>query len=116
MINNKNPTEVEPRISRRASLASATATTLSSALDSVAVQNGAKKKELARELPPSVQMQFMRPAQLEKVVRSFPVVYVPIVLIEGDRLPLGNDARQLTGLGPVSCPEETTQAVLCKER
>lgn len=39
-------------------------------------------------------MQFMRPAQLEKAGRAFPVVYVPFGLIEwhGRHLPLGNDA------------------------
>lgn len=39
-------------------------------------------------------MQFMRPAQLEKALGTFPVVYVPFGLIEwhGRHLPLGNDA------------------------
>lgn len=39
-----------------------------------------------------VQMQFMRPAQLESALRAFPVVYVPFGLIEwhGRHLPLGN--------------------------
>jgi creatinine amidohydrolase len=41
-----------------------------------------------------VQMQFMRPGQLEAAGRKFPVVYVPFGLIEwhGRHLPLGNDA------------------------
>jgi creatinine amidohydrolase len=41
-----------------------------------------------------VQMQFMRPGQLEAAARKFPVVYVPFGLIEwhGRHLPLGNDA------------------------
>jgi creatinine amidohydrolase len=45
-------------------------------------------------LSASVQMQFMRPAQLEEAAREFPVVYVPFGLIEwhGRHLPLGNDA------------------------
>ena len=45
-------------------------------------------------LPASVQMQFMRPAQLEAAARAFPVAYVPFGLIEwhGKHLPLGNDA------------------------
>ncbi len=45
-------------------------------------------------LSPSVQMQFMRPGQLEAAARKFPVVYVPFGLIEwhGKHLPLGNDA------------------------
>lgn len=50
--------------------------------------------ELSKDLSPAVQMQFMRPAQLEKAIREFPVVYVPFGLIEwhGRHLPLGNDA------------------------
>ena len=46
------------------------------------------------ELSRKVQMQFMRPAQLEAAARAFPVVYVPFGLIEwhGKHLPLGNDA------------------------
>lgn len=46
------------------------------------------------ELSIEVQMQLMRPAQLEAAARAFPVVYVPFGLIEwhGRHLPLGNDA------------------------
>ena len=46
------------------------------------------------ELSTAVQMQFMRPIQLEAAMRRFPVVYVPFGLIEwhGRHLPLGNDA------------------------
>ena len=46
------------------------------------------------ELPENVQMQLMRPAQLEEAAKAFPVVYVPFGLIEwhGRQLPLGNDA------------------------
>ena len=49
---------------------------------------------LTNELPISVQLQFMRPSQLEAAARAFPVVYVPMGLIEwhGRHLPLGNDA------------------------
>jgi creatinine amidohydrolase len=45
-------------------------------------------------LSPAVQMQFMRPDQLERALRDFPVVYVPFGPIEwhGRHLPLGNDA------------------------
>ncbi len=45
-------------------------------------------------LPLDVQMQFMRPGQLETAAKAFPVVYVPFGLIEwhGRHLPLGNDA------------------------
>ncbi|MCE5325168.1 MAG: creatininase family protein [Planctomycetaceae bacterium] len=49
---------------------------------------------MTNDLPQNVQMQFMRPGQLEKAARAFPVVYVPFGLIEwhGRHLPLGNDA------------------------
>jgi len=50
--------------------------------------------EMTGELSRSVQMQFMRPGQLEAATRTFPVVCVPFGLIEwhGRHLPLGNDA------------------------
>jgi creatinine amidohydrolase len=53
-----------------------------------------KGDRLTNKLSPSVQMQFMRPGQLEAAARKFPVVYVPFGLIEwhGKHLPLGNDA------------------------
>jgi len=46
------------------------------------------------EVPRNVQMQFMRPGQMEEAARAFPVAYVPFGLIEwhGRHLPLGNDA------------------------
>ena len=46
--------------------------------------------DITNERPPSVQMQFMRPDQLEAAARKFPVVYVPFGLIEwhGRHLPL----------------------------
>ena len=52
------------------------------------------------DLSPAVQMQFMRPAQLEAAARAFPVVYVPFGLIEwhGRHLPLGNDALKAHGI------------------
>jgi len=45
-------------------------------------------------LSPDVQMQLMRPAQLEAAGKELPAVYVPFGLIEwhGRHLPLGNDA------------------------
>ena len=45
-------------------------------------------------LPRHVQLEFMRPAQLEAALRQFPTVYVPFGLIgwHGRHLPLGNDA------------------------
>ncbi|MHC4885656.1 MAG: creatininase family protein [Planctomycetota bacterium] len=55
---------------------------------------------MTNDLPESVQMQFMRPAQLEAAARAFPVVYVPFGLIEwhGKHLPLGNDALKAHGI------------------
>ena len=59
------------------------------------------------QLSPAVQMQFMRPAQLEAAGRKFPVVYVPFGLIEwhGLHLPLGNDAIKAHGI-LVKCAEK----------
>lgn len=58
-------------------------------------------------LSPDVQMQFLRPAQLEAALRAFPVVYVPFGLIEwhGRHLPLGNDALKAHGV-LVRCAEK----------
>lgn len=54
-----------------------------------------------------VQMEFMRPGQLEAAGRKFPVVYVPFGLIEwhGRHLPLGNDALKAHGI-LVKCAEK----------
>jgi len=54
-----------------------------------------------------VQMQFMRPGQLEAALRRFPVVYVPFGLIEwhGRHLPLGNDALKAHAI-LVKCAEQ----------
>ena len=53
-------------------------------------ENGTTQSQLS----PDVQMQFMRPGQLEAAGREFPVVYVPFGVIEwhGVHLPLGTDA------------------------
>ncbi len=58
-------------------------------------------------LATSVQMQFLRPGQLEEAARKFPVVYVPFGLIEwhGRHLPLGNDALKAHGI-LVKCAEK----------
>jgi len=55
---------------------------------------------MTNTLPTNVQMQFMRPAQLEAAGRAFPAVYVPLGLIEwhGRHLPLGNDAIKAHGV------------------
>ncbi|MHB9131425.1 MAG: creatininase family protein [Armatimonadota bacterium] len=59
------------------------------------------------QLSPDVQLQLMRPAQLEAAGRRFPVVYVPFGLIEwhGRHLPLGNDALKAHGI-LVKCAEQ----------
>jgi creatinine amidohydrolase len=55
----------------------------------------------------NVQLQTMRPGQLEAALRRFPVVYVPFGLIEwhGRHLPLGNDALKAHAV-LVKCAEE----------
>ena len=62
---------------------------------------------MENQLSCEVQMQFMRPAQLEAAGRKLPVVYVPFGLIEwhGRHLPLGNDALKAHGI-LVKCAEE----------
>jgi creatinine amidohydrolase len=59
------------------------------------------------DLAAEVQMQFMRPGQLETAGREFPVVYVPFGLIEwhGRHLPLGNDAIKAHAI-LVKCAEK----------
>lgn len=59
------------------------------------------------DLSRGVQMQYMRPGQLEAAARRFPVVYVPFGLIEwhGRHLPLGNDALKAHGI-LVKCAEQ----------
>lgn len=68
-------------------------------------QPGGQSKA-SSELSSGVQMQFMRPGQLEAAGRKFPVVYVPFGLIEwhGRHLPLGNDAIKAHGI-LVKCAE-----------
>ncbi len=59
-----------------------------------------KKQDMTGELSRSVQMQLMRPGQLEAAARKFPVVYVPFGPIEwhGRHLPLGTDALKAHGI------------------
>src|SRR5512147_2687925 len=80
--------------SRRGFVRSTAALAFGAASGGVVSATADSGKELLKELSPAVQMQFMRPAQLEKAIRNFPVVYVPFGLIEwhGRHLPLGNDA------------------------
>jgi creatinine amidohydrolase len=63
--------------------------------------------EMENELSRDVQMQFLRPGQLEDAIRRFPVVYVPFGLIEwhGRHLPLGNDALKAHAI-LVKCAEK----------
>jgi len=84
----------EAPISRRGFVRSAAVVTLGSVLEASAAPAATSDGDTRRDLSPSVQMQFMRPGQLEKAIRDFPVVYVPFGLIEwhGRHLPLGNDA------------------------
>ena len=65
-----------------------------------------EKATIQSQLSPDVQMQFMRPGQLEAAGRKFPVVYVPFGLIEwhGVHLPLGTDAIKAHGI-LVKCAE-----------
>jgi creatinine amidohydrolase len=62
---------------------------------------------MTNELSPLVQMQYLRPRQLEKAGREFPVVYVPFGLIEwhGQHAPLGTDALKAHGI-LVKCAEQ----------
>ena len=67
----------------------------------------AEQGNIHKQLAAGVQMQFMRPRQLEAAGRKFPVVYVPFGLIEwhGRHLPLGNDAIKAHGI-LVKCAEK----------
>lgn len=96
MMNDPNPMKAarDAPISRRGFVRSATAITLGTVMEGMAAPAANSEKQTQKDLSPSVQMQFMRPGQLEKAIRNFPVVYVPFGLIEwhGRHLPLGNDA------------------------
>ena len=68
---------------------------------------GEDNTPIQSNLSPDVQMQFMRPAQLEAAGRKFPVVSVPFGTIEwhGVHLPLGTDAIKAHGI-LVKCAEK----------
>ena len=55
---------------------------------------------LTPECSREVQLQFLRPAELESRAKAFPVVYVPFGPIEwhGHHLPLGCDALKAHGI------------------
>jgi hypothetical protein len=69
----KKPTAISPgmRISRRGFVGAATALTFCPAVGGEPRPTAAPAKPLARDLSPTVQMQFMRPAQLEAAIRAF---------------------------------------------
>jgi len=92
-------TSAHARISRRDFMGT-TAATLCLAGGASAAAAGNEPQGLRRDLSPAVQMQFLRPGQLEKALRAFPAVYVPFGLIEwhGRHLPLGNDALKAHGI------------------
>ena len=77
------------------------------AIAAAAESRPASTKTMSSRLAPEVQMQFMRPGQLEAAGRKFPVVYVPFGLIEwhGRHLPLGNDAIKAHAI-LVKCAEK----------
>jgi creatinine amidohydrolase len=91
----ENPSESagQARFSRRDFLGT-TAATVCLAGGGTAISVATEQQTLQPELSAAVQMQFLRPGQLEKALRDFPAVYVPFGLIEwhGRHLPLGNDA------------------------
>ena len=80
-------------VSRR-DLMGITAATLCLARCGSVVGTAEEQQKIKPELSTAVQMQFLRPGQLEEALRAFPAVYVPFGLIEwhGRHLPLGNDA------------------------
>ena len=76
------------------------------ALDVWAKDRPPEAKGASNALSPEVQMQLMRPGQLEAAAGKFPVVYVPFGGIEwhGRHLPLGTDALKAHGI-LVKCAE-----------
>lgn len=95
MDETKQPGSVgRTRITRRELGQTLAAAALCLAADASAADSTDEPRPIKSDLASEVQMQFMRPAQLEKALRSFPVAYVPFGPIEwhGRHLPLGNDA------------------------
>ncbi|MCX5646695.1 MAG: creatininase family protein [Phycisphaerae bacterium] len=92
-------TSAHTRISRRDFMGT-TAATVCLAEGASTAAAGNEPQSLKRDLSAAVQMQFLRPGQLEKALRAFPAVYVPFGLIEwhGRHLPLGNDALKAHGI------------------
>ncbi|OHB65820.1 MAG: hypothetical protein A2Y77_12910 [Planctomycetes bacterium RBG_13_62_9] len=94
MKEDSSRTSMHRAVSRRKFMQSTTVGALGLAAGGYAAQTGKEPQIIKPDLSTSVQMQLMRPGQLEKALREFPVVYVPFGLIEwhGRHLPLGNDA------------------------
>jgi len=95
MDETKQPGSVgRTRITRRELGQTLAAAALCLAADASAADSTDEPRPIKSDLAPEVQMQFMRPAQLEKALHSFPVAYVPFGPVEwhGRHLPLGNDA------------------------
>ena len=88
------------RISRRGFMQTLTVAALGLPRGAYATAATDGQAEIKKDLSAAVQMQFMRPGQLEKALRDFPAVYVPFGLIEwhGRHLPLGNDAIKAHGI------------------
>lgn len=81
-------------LNRRGSVRSTVALALGAVPEGVPMSAEVAPVARLTSMAPAVQMQFMRPTQLERAIRGLPVVYVPFGLIEwhGRHLPLGNDA------------------------
>jgi creatinine amidohydrolase len=88
------------RIPRRDFMRSIAAASVCLALNERAKAGAKSETDLKGDLPSAVQMQLMRPGQLEKALCDFPVVYVPFGPIEwhGRHLPLGTDALKAHGI------------------
>jgi len=72
-------------------------------MNQVVINKKKAEENMTNYLSIEVQMQYLRPAQLEEALRKCPVVYVPFGLIEwhGRHMPLGTDALK-------------SHAILCK--
>ena len=78
MTNGQNPTNArkEVPISRRGFVRAAAAITIGTAREGISAPAAGVAKATHEELSAAVQMQCLRPAQLEKALRDFPVVCV----------------------------------------
>jgi len=90
----------QSNVTRRDFMRSGTAVALGGALGAQGTYGADKAETLQAHLSPEVQMQFMRPKQLEEALHAFPVAYVPCGPIEwhGRHLPLGTAALKAHGI------------------